>query len=186
VGQREGKPGEIITVPVYLINPAGVANLNVDIAYPPEIALAEGKIARGNVLGNTLFEANAGEPGQARIGIAGTRPLDESGILAQIPFKITGKSGDRAELTVNVTTVNGVDGQTLPVDTLAGAILVLDESGGIPGDSDGDKILTAGDALAALRMSVKLIPEKKTADVDRDGKITSSDARLILQKVVGK
>jgi len=185
-GQREGKPGEIVTVPVYLLNPDGLANLNVTISYSPTVAQAEGKIARGNVLGNTLFEANVGETGQARIGIAGNKPLSDSGILAHIPFKITGKPGDHAELQVTVSTANRLDGTALDAETITGAIFILDESGGVSGDSDGDNTITAGDALAALRMSVKLLPEKKTSDVDRDGKVTSNDARLILQKVVGK
>lgn len=185
-GRREGKPGEIVNVPVYLLNPDGIANLNVTISYSPTVALAEGKIARGNVLGNALFEANPAEAGQARIGLAGSKPLSDSGILAHIPFKITGKPGDRAELQVTVSTANRVDGSALNADTITGAILVLDETGGVPGDSDGDKTITAGDALAALKMSVKLLPEKKSSDVDQDGKVTSNDARMILQKVVGK
>lgn len=185
-GRREGKAGEIVNVPLYLLNPDGVANLNVLVSYAPSVALAEGKIGRGNVLGNALFEANPAEPGQARIGLAGSKPLSDSGILAQIPFKITGKPGDLAELQVSVSTANRVDGSAVRAETIAGAILVLDETGGVPGDSDGDKTITAGDALAALRMSVKLLPEKKTSDVDGDGKVTSNDARMILQKVVGK
>lgn len=185
-GQREGKPGEIVMVPVYLLNPDGVANLNVIVGYPAAVAQAEGKIARGNVLGNALFEANLGETGQARIGMAGNKPLTDTGILAHIPFKLTGKPGDRAELQVTVSTANRIDGTVLDADTITGAILILDETGGVPGDSDGDKTLTAGDALAALKMSVKLLPEKKSSDVDGDGKVTSNDARMILQKVVGK
>jgi hypothetical protein len=185
-GQREGKPGEIVMVPIYLLNPDGVANLNVIIGYPAAVAQAEGKIARGNVLGNALFEANLGETGQTRIGMAGNKPLNDTGILAHIPFKLTGKPGDRAELQVTVSTANRIDGTVLEADTITGAILILDETGGVPGDSDGDKTLTAGDALAALKMSVKLLPEKKSADVDSDGKVTSNDARMILQKVVGK
>ncbi len=185
-GQRRGKPGEIVTVPVYLLNPGGVANLNITVGYVPTVALTEGKIARGNVLSNALFETNTGESGTARIGLAGTKPITESGILAHISFKITGKPGDRAELKVVVSTANAADGKSLSAETISGSILVLDDSGTLPGDSDGDNVLTAGDALAALKMSVRLIPDKKSCDVDRDGSVTSNDARLILQKVVGK
>jgi len=185
-GQREGKPGEVITVPVYLLNPDGLANLNVTLSYSSAVAQVDGKIVRGNVIDNVLFEANAGETGQARIGVAGNKALSDSGILAHVPFKIIGKPGDRTELTVTISTANRLDGATLDADNIAGAILILDEAGGIPGDSDGDRILTAGDALAALKMSVKLLPEKKSSDADGDGKVTSNDARLILQKVVGK
>jgi len=185
-GRREGKQGEIVTVPVYLLVPDGVANLNVVISYSTAVAQTEGKVAHGNVLGNALFEANAAEAGLARIGIAGNKPLSESGILAHIPFKITGKPGDHTELNVAVSTANRVDGTMPLADTLSGDILVLDAAGGVPGDNDHDKTITAGDALAALKMSVKLLPENKSSDLDGDDKVTSNDARLILQKVVGK
>ena len=185
-GRREGKPGEVITVPVYLLNPDGLANLNLTLGYSSGIARVEEKIVRGNVLGSALFESNAGEADQARIGIAGNKALSESGILAHVPFKLVGKPGDRAELKVVVGTANRLDGAPLKADVIDGEILILDDSGGVPGDSDGDRTLTAGDALAALKMSVKLLPEKKAADADGDGQVTSNDARLILQKVVGK
>lgn len=58
--------------------------------------------------------------------------------------------------------------------------------GGIPGDVNGNGRLEAIDALQALKMSVGLIDENLTADVDGDGDVTSTDARLILMKVVGK
>jgi len=45
--------------------------------------------------------------------------------------------------------------------------------------------LDAGDALDALKMSVRLIPVKMSCDMDGDGQVTSTDARLILEKVVG-
>ena len=57
---------------------------------------------------------------------------------------------------------------------------------GIPGDFNGNGVLEAIDALQALKMSVGLIPENLISDVDGDGKVTSTDARLILMKVVGK
>ena len=137
-------------------------------------------------MGNTLFESNLGEPGLVRIGVAGSRPLDASGILAHIPFKLIGKPGDRSELKVTVTSANAIDGRPLIAETITGALVVLDDTGSLPGDGDGDGALTAGDALAALRMSVRLIPEKTACDLDGDGAVTSNDARLILQKVVGK
>ena len=46
--------------------------------------------------------------------------------------------------------------------------------------------LTARDAGDALKMSVGLIPVKMSLDMDKDGQVTSTDARLILQKVVGR
>ena len=58
--------------------------------------------------------------------------------------------------------------------------------GAIPGDANGNGVLEAVDALMALKMSVGLIPEAMVCDIDKDGRVTSTDARLILSKVVGK
>jgi hypothetical protein len=44
---------------------------------------------------------------------------------------------------------------------------------------------TAADALAALRMSVGKMPEDQKFDVDQSGKVSSVDARIILQHAVG-
>lgn len=44
---------------------------------------------------------------------------------------------------------------------------------------------SAADALAALRMSVGKMPEDSGFDVDGDGRVSSKDARIILQYSVG-
>jgi hypothetical protein len=51
---------------------------------------------------------------------------------------------------------------------------------------DEQKTFDASDALKALKMSTRSIPESPSHDVDRDGQVTSSDARMILQKAVNK
>lgn len=45
-GRREGKPGEVTTVPIYLLNPDGLANLNVTIGYSSAVVHVDGKINR--------------------------------------------------------------------------------------------------------------------------------------------
>lgn len=185
-GVRRAKPGEVVRVPIYVLNPGGVANLNTTISYTSSVVAADGKPLRGNVLGSALFEANAAEAGIARVGFAGAKPVSDSGILAHIAFKAVGKPGDRTILKVEVTTANGTDGKSLTADTIDGEVLVVGEDGKVPGDHDGDGEITAGDALSALKMSVKLIDEDLNLDLDKDSKVTSNDARLILLKVVGK
>jgi hypothetical protein len=51
---------------------------------------------------------------------------------------------------------------------------------------DEQKTFDASDALKALKMSTRSIPESPSHDVDCDGQVTSSDARMILQKAVNK
>ena len=45
---------------------------------------------------------------------------------------------------------------------------------------------TTADALQALQMSVKLLTEDNRLDLDKDGQVTSNDARLILQQALNK
>jgi hypothetical protein len=45
---------------------------------------------------------------------------------------------------------------------------------------------SAVDALDALAMSVRLIPERREMDVDDDGRVTSRDAAVILQRVAAQ
>lgn len=186
VGVRRAKPGEIVQVPVYLLNPGGVMNLNTTVSYTQGVATTEGKPSRGNVLGTSLFEANAVEAGIVRIGFAGSKPVADSGTISHIAFKAVGKPGDRTILKVAVATANGADGKAMTAETIDGEVLIVGTDGKTPGDADGDGVISAGDALAALKMSVKLIPEDKTLDMDSDAKVTSNDARLILLKAVGK
>ena len=54
----------------------------------------------------------------------------------------------------------------------------------LPGDSDGDNVLTARDYANALKMSVGLIPVDLICDMDKDGKVTSTDARLIAAAIL--
>jgi len=185
-GVRRVKPGEMVQVPIYILNPSGVANVNTTIAYSPTVATAEGKPLRGNVLGSALFEANAAEAGMARVGFAGSKPVTDSGILAHVAFKAVGKPGDRTVLKVAVPTANATDGKPMSAETIDGEVIIVGEGGKIPGDYDGDGAVTAGDALSALKMSVKLLAEDKNLDMDKDGSVTSNDARLILLKAVGK
>ncbi|WP_340818996.1 hypothetical protein [Methanolobus sp. WCC4] len=53
------------------------------------------------------------------------------------------------------------------------------------GDCNGDGYLSAVDSLCALQMSTGKMAEDSNVDVDDNGAITSLDARIILQSVVG-
>ena len=66
------------------------------------------------------------------------------------------------------------------------AFTVVDTAPAIKkGDFDGDGEITVGDALAALRIAAKLVPETPEAvaigDTDDDGEITVGDALMILR-----
>lgn len=186
--KRSGKTGDLVMVPVYLERGQGVANMNVTIGYDAGVARAEGKIVKGNLIdANTQFEANPAEAGMARAGFARGSDLKYfDGTVAQIPFRITGQPGTRTPLRVAVPNVTGAAGAVPGYTAIDGEIVVLSEDQGGTGSTTGEDQLTPADALNALKMSVKLIPEDLRADMNKNGVVMSDDARLILQKVVGK
>jgi len=186
IGKRRVRAGESVTVPVWLLRGQDVANMNVSISYDPQVAGPAGPVVKGSLIEKSLFEGNAKEPGVVRVGFAGTAGISGTGTLAQIPFKANGQPGDNTALRPAVTTINSAAGAKVAIATLDGEIQIVGADGEVPGDADGDGALSAGDALAALRMSVKAIPVRLAVDLDKDGQVTSNDARLILQRVVGK
>ena len=187
-GTRRAQAGQTVMVPVWLIHGGGVTNMNVVITYDYNVAKSEGQVAQGNLVGSkTAFEFNNRQTGIVKFGLAGRSALEGSdGTLAQIPFVVTGKPGDKTALQVAVTDIGDTGGGAPKAATINGEIVVVGKDGLVPGDSDGDGVLTAADALNALKMSVDLIPVNMVCDMNGDGKVTSTDAKLIMQKVVGK
>ena len=135
-----------------------------------------------------MLEANPNEAGVVRIGFAHTADLGGAGTgpVAQIPFRATGKPGDKTTLRVRVTNAGSASGPKPTVQTLDGEVVIVGADGVLPGDCNGNGVLDVGDALEALKMSVKLIAIRMAADIDGDGQVTATDARLIRLRVAGK
>jgi hypothetical protein len=181
--KRVASPKQTVTVPVRLLNPAGVANVNFEVAYNPAVVVVRG-VTRGSLLGSpALFEANPNEPGRIRIGFAEKTGWSADGIVANLTFEVTGKPGDRTPLTLKVTDIDDANDNPLPIDLVHGEIVISGPGGRVPGDCDGDGLVTAADALCALKMSVGLRPVVMTMDVNVDNQVTSADARKILQQI---
>lgn len=181
--RRVVEASQTVTVPVRLINPDGVANINFEVLYDPSVVRVE-SIARGSVLGGqVLFESNPSEAGRMRIGFAGQRGLSADGIVANITFRAVGAPGDRTPLTLRVTDIDDPSGAALPINLVNGEVVITGPGGRVPGDCDGDGMLTAADAICALKMSVGLRDVDLTLDANADGQVTSGDAREILQQI---
>ncbi|MFQ5858678.1 MAG: hypothetical protein ACE5LU_24010 [Anaerolineae bacterium] len=185
-GQRQVVEGQLVNVPVWLIKGADVANINFTIGYNAGVAAPEGDLIKGNLLANALFSSNSGESGLIRAGFAQTSGINGTGTVAYMPFRAVGKPGDRTVLDVGVSTINNPGGTVLAIDRIDGQILIVGPDGVVPGDCDGDGSLTELDALCALQMSVQLIPERLTLDLDTDSQVTSRDSVIILQRAIGK
>ncbi len=179
---RKVLAGDMVLVPVWLVNGADVANINFTVGYEGNVAKPEGDPGKGNLLGEALFSANPKEAGLIRLGFAQSKGLSGTGTVAYLPFRAVGKPGDRTLLHLQVQIINNPGGTVLTIAKIDGSITIVGPDGLVPGDCDGDGQLTTADAKCALDMSVKLIPEKANMDMDGDGQVTSRDATIILQR----
>lgn len=186
-GKRNLSQGGSVTVPVSLNNVEALANMNVNIHYDPAVVKPARNASRGNIIPQSLFEANVRDRGVIRLGFAQQTDIRGTGTLAQIPFEAVGRPGTRTALRIEVTTANTAAGSRVtPAQLIHGEITIVGADGRLPGDTSGTGELTALDAMNALKMSVGNMAVNMVADVDRDGRVTARDATLILQQVVGR
>lgn len=183
---RKAKTGDTLTLPIWLEGASGVANMNFNVTYDSAVVRVSGVTKGSFFTGRTMVESNPGEKGVVRFGFADRADLSGTGPVAQINCQVIGKAGDRSPIRLQVSTASGAAGTKPVVKTVDGEIQVLGSTGGDLGDSNGNGMPDAGDALEALKMSVRLIAVKMVCDMDSDGQVTSTDARLILEKVVGR
>jgi len=183
------------------------------LEYDPAVIKIEGSPVKGKLLDNALFSENPATAGLLHSGFAQTSGLSGSGTVLNVPFRITGKPGDKTPLSLRVTTINDPNGGAPKIEQISGEIEITNSDGtlnggnggsgngsgngtgngnggtglgGIPhGDCDGDLHLTELDALCALEMSVQLRPVQLVMDLDNSGDVTSRDAVVILQTAVG-
>jgi hypothetical protein len=188
-GNRHARPDTAVTVPIWLEFPkvysrtrdgrVNVANLNVKISYDPSVVKPAGKIIPGNLVSGAIFQANTAAAGLVKIGFASKGRVQTTGTLAQVPFQVIGQAGQKSPINVKITTVNDDKGKT-PTSLAANGVIQIIQAA-VLGDINGNGIVDAGDALAALKMSVDLMEEDLILNVDKKDGVTSNDARLLLQ-----
>jgi hypothetical protein len=184
-GQRRASSGALVYLPIWLINAKNdVANMNFEMSYDPAVAIPEGNILPGNMLGGVLFTPNPIKSGLILFGFASTSDLSGTGTVAYVPFRLIGPAGSRTALNLQVTTINNSAGGIPAINRIPGEIVVLGNGEETGGDCNGDGYLTSVDALCALQISVQLRPVIMTLDMDKNGTITSRDATIILQEAL--
>jgi hypothetical protein len=177
------KQGDTVRVRVLLWNASNISGMNFTVKYDESVASPDGQPIKGSLLSNVRLEANPSDSSGVLIGFADETGISGTGSIVYVPFKAVGKPGDRTPINLNITTVNKPDGSVPSVYEVAGEILIVDDNGFQPGDSDGNGEINELDALDALKMSVKLIPIQWQTDIDKNGEVTSRDATLIMQMV---
>jgi hypothetical protein len=177
--------GALLSAQTLMVPNAGAAGL-------VRIGLAGKEDIRGSgVMVQIPFKA-VGAPGTAtELKLAVTTIRSAAGGTPSIKtingrIEILGADASGGTTAAPGTTGAGGAKPAPPVATTPPAANPSPAGGAIPGDANGNGVLEAVDALMALKMSVGLIPEAMVCDIDKDGRVTSTDARLILSKAVGK
>ena len=187
---RTANPNSTVQVPIRLDKASSIGSMNFVLTYNAQV-LKVNKVDSGSLLSGALFTPNFKTPPQVRFGLATSGGISGSGTVAYIEFQVIGAAGSSSPLTLSEVDATDTSGKSVTVTTQNGTVTVAsgtaDGAGGkVKGDYNGDGKVTELDALAALKMSVKLLPEDLILDMDGNGKVTAEDARLILKKALGK
>jgi hypothetical protein len=179
-GSRTVAPGGTVELPIVLENVAGigVGSMNFTLSYNSAVVRVDSAVV-GDLAADTIFAANTNDPGVIRFGIASNAgtSMTGTGPVAHVTFTAVGSQGQFTLLTLSEVFVNDSGGTQIGILSADGRVTIAQQD---PGDFDGDGCVTFRDALAALQMSVGLIPENLNLDRDSDGRITAEDARRLL------
>ena len=173
---RVSPAGSTVRVPVKLHKAEGVSSLGFILNYDPE-ALQLTAVERGSRLTEDSFSYVIDTPGQVRFAIADTKGSSPSGTAAVVEFRVVGAEGIVSPLTLTDASMNHSIHGPLTAE-LVGADFRVGPK--LRGDGNGDTLVTALDALLALKMASDLLPPDLSLDIDNDGEITIDDARSIL------
>ena len=146
---------------------------------------------------NTLNHLDTSMPGRISLGVLypGNEGMTQAnnGIIHTMNFTVLAGAAGDSEIRVEVKKFNYMmtddDQYPVPTQTQSGWIFVNGGEPGVPGDADGDGVVTAADALLVMRCALgtaELSPETAAlCDADGDGNVTLSDAVLILRAALG-
>lgn len=172
--------------------------LAVTVWYDAE-ALELNSVTRGSAIDweNTLNHLDTSMPGRISLGVLypGNEGMTQAnnGIIHTMNFTVLAGAAEDSEIRVEVKKFNYMmtddDQYPVPTQTQSGWIFVDGGEPGVPGDADGDGVVTAADALLVMRCALgtaELSPETAAlCDADGDGNVTLSDAVLILRAALG-
>ncbi|MCH8801208.1 MAG: hypothetical protein IH963_09895, partial [Chloroflexi bacterium] len=126
-----------------------------------------------------LLSYDGAESGVIRFESSATGGFAGEGSVAVVKFRIVGSMGSSSGLTLSSSSATDASSGPLSVDLVNGDLSVREQ---LIGDGNGDRRITALDALIALKLAAQQPGlENSSMDVDGDGRVTLEDARQILR-----
>jgi len=184
-------PGQRVSLPVTLLDLVRLGDLNLTLRYPAELELVQ--CLRGNLPGNTVYDANTGRRGVVEIAVVNQRGIDGRIELCRLELRLNPqhqgsiRQGDRFEIDAKVTSAHRADTNAPVVFAVTRGVVTAGGGANGPyvGDCNQDGRVTAVDVMVTLQMSTGNVASQGMADVDGDGRVTALDARLIADMAVG-
>ncbi|MDD5398799.1 MAG: cohesin domain-containing protein, partial [Dehalococcoidia bacterium] len=173
---RTVAPGAIIQVPVNFQNAQNVGSLGFKLGYNPSVVQVI-KVSKGSLLASSTFTSNV-QSDFIIFGFATPQSISGTGSAAVVEFQALGAQGSKSPLTLTEITATGSSGATLSVNSVNGELVIGQKQ---IGDANGDGKLSVLDALIALKIYVQALPLDLTVDINKDGRVTPEDARLIME-----
>lgn len=173
---RTTAQGNTVQVPVYFQNASNVGSLGFKLNYNPAIVQVI-KVSKGSLMSPATFTSNV-QSDYIIFGFATPQNISGTGSAAIVEFKAIGGAGTKSPLTLSEILATSSSGSTVSVNASNGELSIGQKQ---VGDGNGDGKISVLDALLALKMYVQLLPVDLILDVNKDGRITPEDARLIVQ-----
>ncbi|GAB6275134.1 MAG: hypothetical protein STSR0004_19990 [Peptococcaceae bacterium] len=123
MGDFEGKPGSVVTVPVIIENANGMAGAQFDLSYDPKVAVAKA-VEKGDLVKDFILTTNleGAANGLVRTALAGAQGVTGNGTLVVVKFQLQ----DKGVTTVEIKNVelNDEKGNPLVPSILPGKISI--------------------------------------------------------------
>ncbi|MCL1873946.1 MAG: dockerin type I domain-containing protein [Clostridiales bacterium] len=188
------KPGEEVEVSYSIKgNGSGFSALDLKIPYDKSIYEPTGitAVTPAGSLVSPFFVANPFfADGVMRVAFASDGNIAGDGLLFTVKYKVAAGAPTLLDYPLTVEPVKIQYGSLM--DKLVDLDIVVEKGAlviGIPGDVNGDGVVSPEDAMLILQMIVGLIEWTPRAlllgDINGDGIVDTTDAALILRMVVG-
>ena len=102
---------ESISLPIYIQNEVSIEGVDISIKYDPESLVLQNFSELNGILDNSLYKiiTNYSMPGEFRlIGYAISNPMDASGLLGNLNFKVIGHNNSSSNIEIEKMTVNEI------------------------------------------------------------------------------
>jgi hypothetical protein len=181
----QGLPGDTVTIPIVMNNADNIGNADMYFSSEgnnckPVFTVMSAE--KGSLTSDILFDSKVLSDDIAAISFASGKGITGSGTIAIVTVKVNsnaqGLNGKNGCVFFVTGSFYDSDGKFITVAD-GGSTFTLAPA--VKGDGNRDGKVTSSDALAALQMAVKKIPEDLNYDMNGDKAINSNDVREILK-----